>query len=71
MQFPKNTFFHHALMLDTEGVKLSKSQGAGSLKEWREHGEKPNTLYQKAGEWLGFEKIDRLDELVLAVKGLK
>ena len=49
------TYFHHPLLTDTEGVKLSKSQGAGSLKDWRECGRSPLALFQKAEEWLGFE----------------
>lgn len=73
MQFQKNMFLHHFLLTDTsrgdkEGVKLSKSQGAGSLKHWRERGLSPIALYQKAGEWLGFENIDNLEDLVLKVK---
>jgi glutamyl/glutaminyl-tRNA synthetase len=49
------TYFHHPLMKNTEGVKLSKSQGAGSLKDWREKGRSPLELYQQAEKWLGFE----------------
>jgi glutamyl/glutaminyl-tRNA synthetase len=68
MSFHKNTFFHHKLMLDTEGVKLSKSQGASSLKDLRTNGRLPTELYQKAGQWLGFERIDNLADLVKMVK---
>jgi glutamyl/glutaminyl-tRNA synthetase len=46
-------YFHHPLLTDTEGVKLSKSQGAGSLKDWREKGLSPRILFEKAEEWLG------------------
>lgn len=49
------TYLHHPLLTDKEGVKLSKSQGAGSLKNWREQGRSPLELYEKAEEWLGFE----------------
>jgi glutamyl/glutaminyl-tRNA synthetase len=49
------TYFHHPLITNTEGVKLSKSQGAGSLKEWRELGRTPLELYRQAENWLGFE----------------
>lgn len=49
------TYFHHPLVTNTEGVKLSKSQGAGSLKDWREQGRSPLELYKQAEEWLGFE----------------
>lgn len=49
------TYFHHPLLTNRDGVKLSKSQGAGSLKDWREQGRSPLALYEKAEEWLGFE----------------
>jgi glutamyl/glutaminyl-tRNA synthetase len=49
------TYFHHPLVTNTEGVKLSKSQGAGSLKDWREQGRSPVELYQQAEKWLGLE----------------
>jgi glutamyl/glutaminyl-tRNA synthetase len=52
------TYLHHPLLTDTEGVKLSKSLGAGSLKDWREHGRSPLALFEKAAEWLGMEIIN-------------
>jgi glutamyl/glutaminyl-tRNA synthetase len=51
------TYFHHPLVKNTEGVKLSKSQGAGSLKDWREQRRMPLELYKKAEQWLGFELV--------------
>lgn len=36
--FRKATFIHHPLLTDAVGSKLSKSQGAGSLKEMRKNG---------------------------------
>jgi glutamyl/glutaminyl-tRNA synthetase len=50
--FSDTSYFHHPLMTDTEGVKLSKSQGAGSLKDWREQGRSPSALFEKAEKWL-------------------
>jgi glutamyl/glutaminyl-tRNA synthetase len=50
--FLKNTFLHHPLLTDSEGEKLSKSKGAGSLNDWREAGKSPVFLFQKAAEWL-------------------
>jgi glutamyl/glutaminyl-tRNA synthetase len=51
------TYFHHPLVKNTEGVKLSKSQGAGSLKDWREQGRMPLELYKQAEKWLGFAVV--------------
>ena len=73
LQFPKNTFFHHPLLKNTEGVKFSKSESAIALKEWRKAHHSPLELYQKAAEWLGFpiktiESIQHLDDLILCIK---
>jgi glutamyl-tRNA synthetase len=46
-------FFHHPLLLDGAGEKLSKSQGAGSLQAWREAGHSPARLLDTAARWLG------------------
>ena len=73
LTFPKNTFYHHPLLKNTEGVKFSKSEGAISLKEWRKTHHSPIELYRKAAEWLGFpiqtiETIENLGDLVLLIK---
>ncbi len=67
--FCKNTFFHHTLLKNTEGGKLSKSAGDIALKTQRENGFSPKELYKNVGKWLGFvEDIDNLgDLLVLAI----
>lgn len=36
--FQRVSFFHHPLLTDAEGAKLSKSAGASSLKAWRQEG---------------------------------
>jgi glutamyl-tRNA synthetase len=46
-------FFHHPLLLDGAGEKLSKSQGAASLQAWREAGQSPARLLDTAARWLG------------------
>jgi glutamyl/glutaminyl-tRNA synthetase len=56
--FYKNIFLHHPLLTDSEGVKLSKSKGAGSLYDWREAGKSPVFLFQKAAEWLNLPHND-------------
>lgn len=53
--FLQARFFHHPLLLDGAGEKLSKSQGAGSLQAWREAGEGPNRLLAMAARWLGLQ----------------
>ncbi len=73
LQFPKNTFYHHPLLKNTEGVKFSKSEGAIALKEWRKTHQSPLELYRKAAEWLDFpiqtiETIEKLSDLVLLIK---
>ena len=46
-------FLHHALLTDTEGAKLSKSDGASSLKMLRESESTPSKLYQELSSQLG------------------
>lgn len=54
--FLQNSFFHHPLLLDEMGGKLSKSKGAGSLKAWREAGKSPEGLFALAAQQLGLEE---------------
>lgn len=42
--FTRTTFIHHALLADERGGKLSKSQGAGSLRAMREQEEGPELI---------------------------
>lgn len=56
--FTLATFWHHALVTDQEGGKLSKSKGAGSLQEWRRAGHSPQVLFRQAAEWLGLPPAD-------------
>jgi glutamyl/glutaminyl-tRNA synthetase len=50
--FLKTTFFHHHLVVDTEGGKLSKSKGAEALATWREAGKSPLPIVHQAAIWL-------------------
>lgn len=52
--FLENTFWHHPLMTDFKGVKLSKSEGATSLLAFREMGNSAKVVVQQAAKWLGF-----------------
>jgi glutamyl/glutaminyl-tRNA synthetase len=56
--FLESTFWHHPLITDAQGVKLSKSQGAKSLSAFRDMGFSASVVVQKAAKWLdcvGFE----------------
>lgn len=50
--FLNATFWHHPLISNMAGEKLSKSKGAGSLAAWRNAGRSPEPLYQEAAKWL-------------------
>jgi len=53
--FVSINFFHHPLLLDESGRKLSKSEDARSLKSLRASGAGPEMVYQITGTWLGLE----------------
>lgn len=50
--FSKIQFYHHRLLTDSSGLKLSKSAGAMSLKNMRESGTSSAYVYQMFSEWL-------------------
>lgn len=68
--FLETLFWHHSLVLDDDGQKLSKSKGAGSLKTWREAGLSPAKIYSWAGEYLGLplEMTHTVSDLLTAFK---
>jgi glutamyl/glutaminyl-tRNA synthetase len=51
--FDDITFYHHPLLMDAPGKKLSKSAGATSVKYLRENGKKPTEIYQLIASMLG------------------
>ena len=51
--FPRARFWHHALILGAAGEKLSKSQGAESLRSLRARFATPAPIYRFFGEALG------------------
>ena len=69
-EFGETLFLHHALLEGTDGQKLSKSQGASSLKEWRKTGKSPSELYKKAAFWLDLptNDIKNMADLISVIK---
>ena len=53
--FARIAFYHHALITDASGNKLSKSAGATSVKYWRDNGKTAEDVYGLIGEMLGIE----------------
>lgn len=67
--FLTTQFWHHPLILDDVGVKLSKSKGANSLKIWREGGKSPQKIIQMAAQQLGLtEQVEKADDLVALLR---
>jgi glutamyl/glutaminyl-tRNA synthetase len=71
--FLRTSFYHHPLVVDEMGLKLSKSKGAGSLLDWQREGKATSPLFEKAAAMLGLSEVahqpDELLRLLLA-KGL-
>ena len=55
--FEKTTFYHHAMVNDEKGEKLSKSSGSPSLKAMRESGITREQLYIRLSKLMGIEYI--------------
>jgi len=53
--FSQTHFFHHPLVMDKEGQKLSKSEGAPALLHWRKGGKK-EAYFEWISRQLGMEK---------------
>jgi glutamyl/glutaminyl-tRNA synthetase len=52
--FLETTFWHHPLITEKNGSKLSKSEGAASLLALREAGHSAAIVVREAAKWLGF-----------------
>ncbi len=50
------TFYHHPLLMETSGKKLSKSAGATSVRYLHESGKTPTDIYKLIGDMLGVEE---------------
>ncbi len=55
--------WHHPLLLDDDGRKLSKSDGAQSLRAMRAAGAAPAVVLAKAAQLLGAPPVESFDEL--------
>ena len=63
--FAQSKFYHHPLIFDEQGNKLSKSAGSYSLKTWREAGYKPADFYIKLSRHWGLkEEVSSLQEML-------
>ena len=70
--FPDTTFYHHPLLLDEKGNKLSKSQGAAALESWQKAGQSPAALYRLASQHLGLpDPVQDGPALVQALRNKK
>ena len=61
--FKETLFLHHDLVTDAGGEKLSKSQGADSLADWRARGKGLDMLIKQVALWLDFPEIGNVLEL--------
>jgi len=52
-QFADITFYHHPLMMESEGKKLSKSAGSTSIRHMREQGATAADVFGMIGDMLG------------------
>lgn len=52
-QFKQTAFYHHDLLTDAEGGKLSKSAGSLSVKHQRENGISREQLFEQFAAWAG------------------
>lgn len=60
--FTNAKFVHHALLTDTSGEKLSKSQGSHALIEWRRSGRAPEEVFLELSRLTGKTPFESLAE---------
>jgi glutamyl/glutaminyl-tRNA synthetase len=53
-EFLNTQFWHHPLISDSTGSKLSKSEGAASLLDFRKRNDSAAIVVKEAANWLGF-----------------
>jgi glutamyl/glutaminyl-tRNA synthetase len=66
VEFAKITFYHHPLVKDEDGGKLSKSQGAMALTTMRRQGQSSDQIYHFLVKYMGWGdyRPDSLDQLL-------
>jgi glutamyl/glutaminyl-tRNA synthetase len=55
-KFAEIAFYHHPLLMEAPGRKLSKSAGSTSIKYLREQGKKPEYIFMLIGGMLGIDE---------------
>lgn len=58
-------FWHHPLVLDEAGQKLSKSLGAAALRSWRELGREPWPIWAEVAAWLDLKNFNKPSDLLI------
>ena len=56
--FSMTNFWHHPLITDADGAKLSKSEGAASLLDVKRRNDSAAIVVKQAATWLGFTDFD-------------
>ncbi|RVT97287.1 tRNA glutamyl-Q synthetase [Mucilaginibacter limnophilus] len=71
-EFSPITFYHHPLITQADGQKLSKSAGATSVKYLREEGKSPADIYAEIAGMLGASRpVSHWNELIKLVNELR
>ena len=68
--FAHMQWFHHPLLLDAQGQKLSKSQDAPALHALRAQEPSPQRVFQAAAQWLGLAPARNLPDLLAQFEGI-
>jgi glutamyl-tRNA synthetase len=68
--FTRSGFYHHPLIRDEKGDKLSKSAGSASIRSWRERGIKAEEFFLMLSQMLGWkEEATSLNEMLQLARG--
>jgi glutamyl-tRNA synthetase len=71
-RFSEIRFYHHPLLTEASGQKLSKSAGSTSIKYLRENRKSPSDIYTMIGQMIGIEEqVNNWNELALAISLLQ
>lgn len=67
--FSKTIFYHHQLLLDAEGAKMSKSAGATSVFQLRKQGVQPEGIFKQIADMVGIKtNITDKQSLIAAIE---